>query len=64
MVVLGHAESQSRLASTLWLTNPIYEVLEHFTGPILLIRSHRLSMTQGKNSLSKRSPDKNAVLRV
>ena len=42
----------------------IYELLEHVKGPVLQIQSCRISMTQGNNRISERSPNKDPVLTV
>ena len=48
------------------LTHPniysIYELLEHVKGPVLQIQSCRISMTQGNNRISERSPSEVPVL--
>lgn len=41
---------------------PIYELLEHVKGPVLQIQSFRISMTQGNNRITKRSPGEDTVL--
>ena len=43
---------------------PIYELLEHGKGPVLWIQSCRISMTQGNNRISERSPSEDPVLIV
>ena len=43
---------------------PIYELLECMKGPVLQIQSCRISMTQGNNRISKRSPSEDPVLIV
>jgi hypothetical protein len=43
---------------------PIYELLEHAKEPALQIQSHRISMTQGNNRISERSPSDDPVLTV
>lgn len=50
------------------LTNPIiypsYELLEQVNGSVLLFQSCRISMTQGNNRISERSPREDPVLMV
>jgi len=41
---------------------PIYEPLEHVNGPALQIQSCRISMAQGNNGITKRSPREDPVL--
>lgn len=43
---------------------PISELLEHMKGPVPKIQSHRISMTQGNNRLSKRSHSEGSELIV
>ena len=43
---------------------PIYELLEHMKGLVLQIQSYRISMTQGNNRKSERSPSEDPVLIV
>jgi hypothetical protein len=40
----------------------IYELLEHMKGPILQIQSCRISMAQGNNQITERSPGDDPVL--
>ena len=42
----------------------IYELLEHMKGPVLQIQSFRISMAQGNNRISVRSPSENPILIV
>lgn len=41
---------------------PIYEMLEFLNGLVLLIQSCSISVTQGKNKISEKSPSKDPVL--
>jgi hypothetical protein len=41
---------------------PINELLEYMKGPVLQIQNHRISMTQGNNRISQRSPSGIPVL--
>ena len=43
---------------------PIYELLECMKGLVLQIQNYRISMTQGNNRISKRSPSEDPVLIV
>jgi hypothetical protein len=38
--------------------------LGHVKGSVLLFQSHRISMTQGSNRITRRSPSENAMLMV
>jgi hypothetical protein len=40
---------------------PIYELLEHMKGLVLQTQSYRISMTQGNNRKSERSPSIDSV---
>ena len=42
----------------------ICELLEHIKGPVLLIQSCRISMTQGNNRMPQRSPSEDPILMV
>ena len=42
----------------------ICELLEHVKGPVLQILSYKISITQGGNKISKRSPTGDPVLLV
>jgi hypothetical protein len=42
----------------------IYELLEPVNGPVLLIQSSRISMTEDINSVSERSPSEDQLLIV
>ena len=46
------------------LAHPIYDLLEHVKGPVLQIQSSRVSMTQGTNRISTKSPCEGSVLMV
>jgi hypothetical protein len=42
--------------------HPINELLEHMRGPVLQTQSVSISITQGNNMISERSPGENPVL--
>ena len=42
----------------------IFELLEYVKGPVPLIQRCRISMTQGNNRITGRSPDEDPVLMV
>jgi hypothetical protein len=46
------------------LAHPISMMLEYVKGPVLQIQSCRISITQGGNKISKRSPGEDPVLIV
>ena len=43
---------------------PIYELLECVKVPVLQIQNYRISMTQGNDRISERSPSEVPVLMV
>ena len=43
-------------------TYPIEELLECMKGSVLQIQNYRVSMTQGDNRISKRSPSEGPIL--
>jgi hypothetical protein len=54
-----HSNSQAQIQDfelahlNIYLIN---ELLEHMSKPVVLIQNHRISMTQGNNRISERSP--------
>ena len=43
---------------------PSYDLLEHMREPVLQIQSCRISMIQGNNRISKRSPSEDPIFIV
>ena len=43
---------------------PIDELLKYMKGPVLQIQNYRMSMTQGNNRISEKSPGEVLVLIV
>ena len=41
--------------------HPIYEMQEHIKGPVLQIQSCKISMIQGNNRRSERSPSEDQI---